>query len=696
MPLLNVVNLELSFGEKDLFEELNLKIEPRDRIGLIGPNGVGKSSLLQVLSGLLEPDKGEIQRQKELTIGYLRQEAVTAFSGKDNTVMAEMISVFSMILEIESGMRLLEETMTAGDMSDLILSQYSQLQAEYEAAGGFEYRVDIEKVLNGLGFNSEEWDTPLNHLSGGQKTRVLLGRLLLEQPDLLILDEPTNHLDGEAVAWLEQTLNKWRGSLLIVSHDRYFLDKAVNRIWEMVNVSDIGTVTTYKGRYSDYVVQREAMRERKLAMFEMEKERLQKEFDFIRKHIAGGKHDMAKGKLRRLTRDIVLMEELGVGGMESKSWLEVGGRVRTLSPNEAAARLKQLVPPEMSPAKINVRLESESKSGELVFRTQRMTIGYAATELFTTEKIKLYRNECAAIIGPNGSGKSTLLKTVLGEIPPLRGTVEYDDSLQVGYFAQAHEQLKPENRVIDEILFRFPIGEQQARQHLAQYLFRGHDVFGTVADLSGGERGRLALAILSLEGANLLLLDEPTNHLDIPSQEILQTVLEQYDGTILLVSHDRYLVSRLASQVWEIKDGKLIITEGSYAEHTGKMNAKDGGKRGEKIDTTLAMPLPEKADLSWINDLVDPTVQVASPTATKSQAIFIDDYGVVDDEEEKEEGEAEAENPSRRKHPNAVRLEAYLKQLNDELDMMIQAGDEDEIAWLEDEIAGIKQELGGV
>ncbi len=681
MPLLSAVNLELSFGEKDLFEELNLKVESKERIGLIGPNGVGKSSLLQILSGLLEPDRGEVQRQKELTLGYLRQEAVAAFSGKENTIMAELLSVFSTVTELEVEMRALEAKMSAGDMSDAIIEKYSRYQAEYEAAGGFDYRIEIEKVLNGLGFGSAEWEMPLNHLSGGQKTRVLLGRLLLEQPDLLILDEPTNHLDGDAVAWLEQTLGRWRGSLLIVSHDRYFLDRTVNRIWEMVpgKPEEAGTVETYKGGYSDYLAQREIIRQRERDLFETEKDRLDKELDFIRKHIAGGKHDMAKGKLRRLTRDIVLMEEIGVKGLENKSWLEVGGRVRTFSPNEAAARLKELTPPNVGPAKINVRLQSEKKSSELLFRTQRMTIGYAETELFKTEKIKLFRRECAAIIGPNGSGKSTLLKTVLGEIPPLRGSIERDDSVQVGYFAQAHEQLKPENRIIDELLSRFPIGEQQARQHLAQYLFKGHTVFGSVADLSGGERGRLALAILALEGANLLLLDEPTNHLDIPSQEVLQAVLERYDGTILLVSHDRYLVSALATQVWEIKEGELLITEGGYAEHTG--DKKEGKEKGEKIDTTLEMPLPEKADLSWIAELEDPANSPAPVT-------FIDDDGAVD-----YESETVTHTPERQKNPNTVRLQAYLKQLNDELEMMIQAGDEDEIAWLEDEIAGIQLEL---
>lgn len=678
MPLISTNNLEHSFGDKDLFEALNLKIEEKERIGLIGPNGVGKSTLLQILAGWLEPDGGNVHQQKGLTLGYLRQEAVAAFSGKENTIMEEMLNVFSAVIQLEKQMRVLEENMSAGDMSSEVINNYSNLQAAYEAAGGFEYRVEIEKVLNGLGFEAAEWKMPLSHLSGGQKTRVLLGRLLLEQPDLLILDEPTNHLDGEAVAWLEQILGRWRGSLLIVSHDRYFLDRTVNRIWDMLpgRPDEAGSVTPYKGKYSDYVRQRERLHQREQALFAEQKERLTKELEFIRKHIAGGKHDMAKGKLRRLTRDIVLMEELGVAGLQNKSWLEVGGRVRTLSPNEAAARLKELVQPEKGPAKINVRLQSENKSSHLLFRTQRMTIGYTGTELFKTDKIKLFKGECAAIVGPNGSGKSTLLKTILGSIDPLRGSIERDETVQVGYFAQAHEQLNPQNRVIDEILSRFPIGEQQARQHLAQYLFRGHTVFGSVADLSGGERGRLALAILSLEGANLLLLDEPTNHLDIPSQEVLQTVLEAYDGTMLLVSHDRYLVSALATQVWEIANGELTITAGNWAQYTGNYDPKTQTvEMGEKIDTTLAMPLPDKPDLSWIDELEEP--------ADLDRVTFIDEDGPVEYDP----------TPQRMTNPHTVRLQAYLKQLNDELTMMVQAGDEEEIAWLEEEIESVKAEL---
>lgn len=670
MPLLIAHKIEHAFGDQDLIEALTVKIEPKERIALIGPNGVGKSTLLQILAGLLEPDEGEIQRQKELTLGYLRQEAVLTFSGKTNSIFEEMLSVFGELVSLEHEMRQLEARMAEGDMGDAIIDRYSAAQTEYESGGGYDYQIDIRRVLEGLGFKQAEWQTKLNHLSGGQKTRLLLGRLLLEKPELLILDEPTNHLDGEAIEWLERTLHKWPGALLIVSHDRYFLDRTVNRVWEMQE----GNVTPYKGSYSSYVEQRNAAFEREQKLFESEKERLQKELDFIRKHIAGGNHDMAKGKLRRLTRDIVLIEEVGVTGREGKSWMEIGGRVRTFSPNEAAQRLKQLTPPDKRPPRLNIRLNSEERSGELVLKTQRLTIGFPDNPLFKTEKIRLDRLECAALIGPNGSGKSTFLKTILGEIPPLRGRVDYGHTLKVGYFAQAHEQLDPTKKVLEEILSRFDIGENGARRHLAQYLFRGHDVFKKVSDLSGGERGRLALAILALEEANLLLLDEPTNHLDIPSQEILQEVLERFEGTILLVSHDRYLVSHIATQIWEIRDDMLNVHRGSYNDYLDANRALEDGDDitlGEKTvlraeNVNPSTPAGEITDLGWVAELepAAPLPQKSTPTAPSTQS--------------QKRG---------RRSKNDARLEAYLNQLYEELELAELAGESEEVAWLQAEIA---------
>ena len=671
MPLLTAHALTHAFGDNDLINEISLKIENREHIGLIGPNGVGKSTLLQILGGLIEADEGEIHQERELTLGYLHQEAALTFSGQRNNIYEEMLSVFEPLTTLEEEMRSLEGKMSDGDISDEVVNRYSDAQTEYDALGGYEYQHEIKRVLEGLGFAQEAWQTQINQLSGGQKTRVLLGRLLLEKPALLILDEPTNHLDASAVDWLEKTLKQWPGALLTVSHDRYFLDRTVNRVWEM----STNGLTVYKGNYSSYLTQRDAAFEREQKLFEAEHERLTKELEFIRKHIAGGKHDMAKGKLRRLTRDIVLIEEVGLTGREGKSWLEIGGRVRTFSPNEAAQRLKGLQPPDNRPPRLNIRLVSNEKSEELVLKTQRLRIGYDDKFLFKTEKIKLDRLECAAIIGPNGSGKSTFLKTLLRKIPPLKGRIDYGDKLEVGYFAQAHEQLNPEREVIEEILTRFDIGENQARAHLAQYLFKGHDVFKQVKDLSGGERGRLALAILSLEGANLLLLDEPTNHLDIPSQEVLQEVLETYDGTILLVSHDRYLVSRLATQIWEIRNEELFVFDGSYEEYLGetadyraKQSAQDQG--GEKLSVRNEKEaLESKAvpDVSWVNELAveqEQSVQTQQPVTRSNRG-------------------------RSRGH-----LETYLDKLYEELEIAELAGEEDEVAWLQEEITITEQKLG--
>ncbi len=675
--LLSAQNISHAFGADDLFSELTVRLEEKERVGLVGPNGVGKTTLLLILAGLFEPDEGEIHRQKEMSLGYLRQEAVLTFAGQENSIYEEMLTVFAELVAYETEMRQMEARMTAGEMGDSLFQRYGEVQEIYETAGGYDYQVAIKQVLEGLGFAQESWNTPLNHLSGGQKTRVLLGRLLLEKPDLLILDEPTNHLDAAAVAWLEKTLQKWPGTLLIVSHDRYFLDRVANRIWSMT----AERIKVYKGNYTTFVRQRQLTYERELKLFTAEKERLTKELEFVRKHIAGGKTDIAKGKLKRLTRDIVLLEEVGVLGREGKSWSEIGGRVRTFSANEAARRLGDLRPPDNRPPRLNIRLQSEEESEFLVLRTQRLQIGYPDAMLFKTEKLRLERRDCVAILGGNGSGKSTMLKTLLGEIDPLRGEITYGDNLKIGYFAQAHEQLDPEKKVIEEVLTRYPVGEQKARQHLAAYLFRGHDVFKSVADLSGGERGRLALALLALEGANLLLLDEPTNHLDIPAQEVLQETLERFDGTMLLVSHDRYLVSQLATQIWEIDGEEMHVFEGTYGEFMGEeTETGDTAGRGEKVALEPTMPLSDgPLDLSWVQDLAEP--------------IFIDDGAEEDDDEllfaSEEMNMVEPSVVQRgrgRGNREEVRIQAYLDKLYEELATAEAAGDTEEMAWLEGEI----------
>lgn len=619
MVILQASQLAHSFGADDLFEDVSVLLHARDRVGLVGPNGVGKTTLLLILAGLLEPTSGGVSREENLTLGYLRQEAVLTFAGQDNTVQEEMLSVFAGLRGQEAQLRELEAKMGAGENVEGVLEEYGRIQTLYEHGGGYDYQHDIKRVLQGLGFADDEWNTPLTHLSGGQKTRLLLGRLLLEKPDLLILDEPTNHLDTSAIEWLEKTLRTWEGSLIVVSHDRYFLDRVVNQIWAMSR----NGVKSYKGNYSTYVRQRDIEWQHEETVFANEMARLEAELDFVRKNIAGGKSDIAKGKLKRLTRDIVLIEEMGVLGMQGKNWLQIGERVRTFSVNEAAQRINNLPSPTGRIPRLKIKLKPEQRGSRFVLRTKKLRIGYPGAILFDSEDINLERLDCVALIGPNGSGKSTFLRTLLGEVPPLRGKIRLGNGVVPGYFAQGHEQLDVTRRVLDEVLAHKAMSPEEARTYLGQYLFRGDEVFKQVGELSGGERGRLALALLALDEANFLLLDEPTNHLDIPSQEALQAVLEQFDGTIVLVSHDRYLVDRLATQIWELRDQHLHIFDGTYQEF---LATKEGGEAAiTTISSKVALPTKEKerppVDLDWIEDVVDPLQFTAKDRRSRNRRI---------------------------------------------------------------------------
>ncbi len=566
MSMLTISNLGFAFGDYDVFLGISASIPNDGKIGLVGPNGIGKTTLLRVLAGLVQPTTGSVTLARGTRIGYLRQEAVDAFAGLHNTVHAEMLKVFAGLQEQEALLRDLEHRMAEAH-TDELLAEYSAAQEAFERAGGYDYELRIGQVLYGLGFTRSEWDLQISMLSGGQKTRALLARLLLEKPDLLILDEPTNHLDVQAVEWLEGMLRTWEGALLIVSHDRYFLDNVVNRIWEMGPAG----FETYNGNYSHYLRQRQERWERREIEFNAVKERFLGELDYIKRNIArDATKNQAVGRLRRLIREVRVVEAGGLDLLLSKNWGQVMEEVDISAAKWGVADVEQAIKglrnPVIRPPQLNFKLKTALRSGNLVLRTSAMSIGYPGKLLFRTDPITLERGECAALIGPNGSGKTTFLRTLLGEIPPLDGQIKFGASLKIGYFSQAHERLNPNNTVLDELLSHKQMLLGPARNYLAQYLFRGEDVFKPVRLLSGGERGRLALAILALEGANLLLLDEPSNHLDIPAQEVLQQVLEQFEGTILLVSHDRYLIDHLATQVWELRQQHLEIFEGSYAE----------------------------------------------------------------------------------------------------------------------------------
>jgi len=472
----------------------------------------------------------------------------------------------------EAELARLEAAMADPGQSESVLERYGKLQEEFERVGGYTYETRIRQTLTGLGFEAGDYNRPVPQLSGGQRTRALLARLLLSNPDLLVLDEPTNHLDISAVEWLEGYLSQWEGATLIVSHDRYFLDRVVDHVWEMSSIR----LEIYRGNYSAYLQQRQERWDLRQQVYESERARLDKELDYIKRNIAGQNTTQAKGKLRRLSREVQAIEALGFEAVMEKNWGEVSSQIEISSHpmgvEEVERRIRSLRPPSRRPPRLHLHLKTSQRSGDLVLRTRDLAVGYPdeGRPLFHAPDLLLKRGECAAVIGPNGAGKTTFLKTLLGQMPPLEGEAILGASLQIGYFAQVHEDLQPEHSLVEEIEAAAPnMLLAEIRDYLARFLFTGEDVFKKVATLSGGEGSRLALAKLALTHANLLLLDEPTNHLDIPSQEILQEVLDEYQGTILLVSHDRYLIDDLSTQIWEISPDQahLQVFEGTYTEY---------------------------------------------------------------------------------------------------------------------------------
>ncbi len=569
MPLVTAIDLAKSFGSVDIFKGISLSIPHGARIAIVGPNGIGKTTLLRILLDLDEPSAGTVQKARGLSIGYLPQEAMLV---GERTLWEECLAALSDLRALESELFRLEAAMSDAQQAEQALERYGKLQPEFERRGGYTYEARIRQTLTGLGFDAADFKRPLPQLSGGQRTRAVLARLLLSDPDLLILDEPTNHLDIHAVEWLENYLSQWEGATLIVSHDRYFLDRVVDHIWEM----SAHGLEVYRGNYTAYVQQRQQRWDLRQQLYESEKARLMKDIDYVKRNISGQNVQQAKGRLKRLSREVQAIERLGFDAVAGQNWSQISDQIEIsghpMGVEEVERRIRGLRGPSHRPPHLHLNLNASHRSGDLVLRTRDVSVGYPdeGRPLFRSPDLLLKRGECAAVIGPNGAGKTTFLKTILEQMPPLEGEVVLGASLNIGYFAQAHEDLKPGRTLVEEIDSVAPdmlLGE--VRDYLARFLFTGDDVFNKVATLSGGERGRLALAKLSLMQANLLLLDEPTNHLDIPSQEILQEVLADYQGTILLVSHDRYLIDALGTQIWEIlpDQATLQVFEGTYTQY---------------------------------------------------------------------------------------------------------------------------------
>jgi ATP-binding cassette subfamily F protein 3 len=557
MSVLSAAGLTKHFGAQDIFSDVSLQITHGERTGLVGPNGVGKTTLLRILAGLDQASNGQVYRAKGLRVGYLPQEVTLA--DQTGTLWDLAHAAFGHLQKQAAELRRLEAAMADATESaerDQLLDRYGRAQEAFELAGGYTYEHRIRQVLGGLGFEKEDYGRPLFQFSGGQQTRAHLARLLLDAPDLLLLDEPTNHLDLAAVEWLEDYLQSWQGAIVVTAHDRYFLDKVTTKLWDLNH----GRLDLYRGNYTAYVAQRAARRVRQEREFKQQQAFVSSEEDFIRRNIAGQRTREAQGRRRRLER----LERI-----------------------EGIQADKQ----------INLNLQTDLRSGDLVLATHDLLVGYdPQAPLFACPDLEIRRGDRVALIGPNGAGKTTFVKTILKEVKPLSGRVRLGAAVEIGYLAQAHAGLDLNRSVLDEVLSAPKGGQEgenlligQARNYLGRFLFSGDDVFKPIRALSGGERARVALAKLALRGANFLVLDEPTNHLDIPSQEIMQEVLSEFPGTILLVSHDRYFIDALATQVWALEDDTLYVSKGdaplsAYGVYLADRQARqlDGNKESDR------------------------------------------------------------------------------------------------------------------
>jgi len=544
MSIVFGLGLSKHYGAQDVFADVDFAIARGDKIGLVGPNGTGKTTLLGIIQGLVEPDQGDVRRARGLRIGYLPQGPQFP---SEQTLYAEMLSVFGALRREEQALLAIAEEMAVATNPDKLMERYAAAEQRFDLAGGYTYENRIKRVLSGLGFDPSTYQCPVALLSGGQTTRALLARLLLQEPDLLLLDEPSTHLDLEALEWLEGYLGDWPHSLLVVAHDRFLLDKVVSRVWELSQ----GKLQTYRGNYTSYVSQRRERVSRRLREYREQQELIAQTEDFVRRYRAGQRSKEARGRAKRLSR------------------------------------LERIERP-CQDRRLGLRLSTQLRAGDNVLMSEGALIGHRTRPegavgqassgdpdgllregqvLFDTGRFLIQRGQRVALLGPNGSGKTTFLRTIVQDIKTMDGQIRLGASVRIGYLPQSQDWLAAGKTVLEQVLDLCDLRIQEARTFLGGFLFSGDEVFKEIGSLSGGERSRLALAILTIRRANFLLLDEPTTHLDLASQEIVQEVLVNFPGTILLVSHDRYLVDAVATHVWAIDQGLMRQFEGNYSDY---------------------------------------------------------------------------------------------------------------------------------
>ena len=525
MIILQANKIERSFAGEVLFDNISLQVDERDRIALVGKNGAGKSTLLKILVGEEEPTSGEINKKRDLSLSYLAQDSRFESS---NTLYDEMLHVFDDLRKTEKTLRQMELEMGEKTGADLekLMQDYDRLSEEFRQAGGFTYEADIRAILNGFKFDESMWQMKIEELSGGQNTRLALAKMLLEKPNLLVLDEPTNHLDIETIAWLENYLVNYSGALLIVSHDRYFLDKVATITLDLTKHS----LDRYVGNYSSFVEQKEQKLLTEAKNYEKQQKEIAALEDFVNRNL-----------------------------------VRASTTKRAQSRRKQLEKMERLDKPEAGTKSAHMTFHSDKASGNVVLTVEEAAVGYDDQILSEPINLDIRKMNAVAIVGPNGIGKSTLIKSIVGQIPFIKGEARFGANVEVGYYDQTQSKLTPHNSVLDELWNDFKLTpEVEIRNRLGAFLFSGDDVKKTVGMLSGGERARLLLAKLSMENNNFLILDEPTNHLDIDSKEVLENALIDFDGTLLFVSHDRYFINRVATQVLELSEEGSTLYLGDY------------------------------------------------------------------------------------------------------------------------------------